>query len=253
MLKFCIFCDNNSGSREHLWPLWIHERKDFGPLKSKRGYLEILIPDPKLVVKAVCKKCNNGWMSDLEGVSIPLIGSMMQNVSIQLDREQQKTAATWLMKMAFLVDWTRIDGRKKRFFAREEGAAFAEELTVPPRTRIWIGHITSSHLSTDGHDMARFMPADETRIGTSTAITLAVGHLAAQIVTDHLYPEFDTEAAPETIPKNGPWAEKLIQIWPIQKDWVMWPPKASFTNGGTQGYGYLLDRWRVGRHVEQLI
>jgi hypothetical protein len=93
--------------------------------------------------------------------------------------------------------------------------------------------------------MARFIP-DETRIGTSTVITLAVGHLAAQIVTDHLYPEFDTEAAPETIPKNGPWAEKLIQIWPIQKDWVMWPPKASFTNGGTQGYGYLLDRWRVG-------
>jgi hypothetical protein len=87
MLKFCIFCDNNSGSREHLWPLWIHERKDFEPLKSKRGDLEILIPNPKLVVKAVCKKCNNGWMSDLEGVSIPLIGSMMQNVSIQLDRE----------------------------------------------------------------------------------------------------------------------------------------------------------------------
>ena len=253
MPNYCIFCDNNSGSREHLWPQWIHDRKDFGPIKMKRGNREIIIPDPKITVKAVCKKCNSGWMSNLEGANIPLVGAMMQDISIRLDRGQQETVAQWLTKMAFLVDWTRDDGRRKRFYTRDEGAAFAEDRTVPPRTRIWIGHIASSHLSTDGHDAARFAKTDEKRLGTATTITLAVGHLAAQIMTDHLLPEYDNDDAPEKQPKSGPWEQKLIQIWSTEKEWVMWPPQHSFTNGGLDGYGYLLDRWRVGKHVEQLI
>jgi hypothetical protein len=249
----CIVCDNNSGSREHFWPQWIHESKDFGPLKQKRGGKEITIPDPKLVVKAVCKRCNNGWMSDLEVASIPLVCSMMQNLSIRLERDQQNILAQWLMKMAFLTDWTRVGGREKRFYTREEGAAFAEDCTIPPRTRIWIGHIISSHLSFDGHDATRLAAADRSRLGLSTSITLAVGHLAGQIVTDHLVPEHDNQHAPDTQPNSGRWAARLIQIWPVEKDWMMWPPVASFTNGGPQGYDYLLDRWRVGERVEKLI
>lgn len=252
MPNYCIFCDNNSGSREHLWPQWIHDRKDFGPIKTKRGNVEIIIPDPKITVKAVCKKCNNGWMSDLEGANVHLVGAMMQDISIRLDPDQQKCVAQWLTKMAFLVDWTRVGGRKKRYYTRDEGAAFAEDLTIPPRTRIWIGNITSSHLSTDGHDSAQFAKKDGARLGTSIAITLAVGHLAAQVVTDHFQPKYDKEGAPETEPKSGPWASKLIQIWPTEKEWMMWPPKRSFTNWGPEGHGYLLDRWRIGKHVEQL-
>jgi hypothetical protein len=192
-------------------------------------------------------------MSRLEDANIPLIGSMMQNVSIQLDREQQQTVAAWLMKMAFLTDWTRIGGKAKRFYSRDEGATFANELTIPARTRIWIGHITSSHLSTDGHDLALLARADGTRLGTSTAVTLAVGHLAAQVVTDHLLLQYTKQDAPDSQPKSGPWMNKLIQIWPIEKDWVTWPPMASFTNGGPQGYGYLMNRWRVGPQVDQVL
>jgi hypothetical protein len=72
-------------------------------------------------------------------------------------------------------------------------------------------------------------------------------------VTDHLLPGSTNENAPDTQPKSGPWANKLIQIWPIEKDWVMWPPKASFTNGGPQWYGYLMHRRRVGQQVEKLV
>jgi hypothetical protein len=251
-MPLCLFCPEAANSLEHLWPKWVHERRDFGPLKHKRGTTDIIIPNPQITVKAVCRPCNNGWMSKLELISIPLIGSMMQNVSIQLDRGQQTTVAAWLMKMAFPTDWTRIGGRTKRFYSRDECAAFAHDLTISDRTRIWIGHITSSHLSTDGNDLARLARANATRLGTSTAVTLAVGHLAAQVVTDHLLPEFAKEDAPDSQPKSSPWANKLVQIWPIEKDWVMWPPKASFTNGGPEGYGYLMNRWRVGQQVDQV-
>jgi hypothetical protein len=50
--------------------------------------------------------------------------------------------------------------------------------------------------------------------------------------------------------KFGNWDEKLIQIWPIQKPVVQWPPKISFTNGGPEGIAYLLDRWRLGEQTD---
>jgi hypothetical protein len=52
----CLFCANPANSREHLWPQWVHERKDFGPLKHKRGATDTVIPDPRVTVKAVCLK-----------------------------------------------------------------------------------------------------------------------------------------------------------------------------------------------------
>lgn len=37
MTMECLFCDNSAGSQERLWAAWIHERKDFGPLKVSIG------------------------------------------------------------------------------------------------------------------------------------------------------------------------------------------------------------------------
>jgi hypothetical protein len=135
-MPVCLFCPKTANSLEHLWPKWVHERRNFGPLKHTRGKTETIIPNPKITVKAVCKGCNNGWMSHLENANIPLVGSMMQNLSIPLDRQQQKIVAAWLMKMAFLTDWTRIGGKAKRFYGRDECAAFAHGLTISARTRI---------------------------------------------------------------------------------------------------------------------
>ena len=170
----------------------------------------------------------------LEVPNIPVVGSMMQNLSITLDREQQTKVATWCMKMAFLADFTRRGGKQHRFYSRPEALAFAAGLTMPPNTHIWIGHMTTSHLITDGHDFTRNLQ-DLTRIGISTAVTIGVGHFVGQIVTDHLLPA-RTLPDPELEPRPGPWNRKLIQIWPIQRDWITWPPKASFTNGGPEGF-----------------
>src|SRR6266700_7135246 len=101
MPQHCLFCDNNSGNAEHLWAKWIHDRKNFGPIKMKRGQGEdIIIPDPEITVKSVCATCNNGWMSCLETTNIPVIGAMMSDIAITLDRQQQESVAAWAMKPA---------------------------------------------------------------------------------------------------------------------------------------------------------
>ena len=146
----CLFCPKPADSKEHLWPQWIHERRDFGPLNFNHGNRPTkVIPNPRGTGRAGCETCNNGLMSlKLEVPNIPLVGSMMQDLSVTLNRDQQMTVATWCMKMAFLTDWTRIGGRTTRFYTRQEAQDFATDLTIPARTRIWIGHLTTPHLMT---------------------------------------------------------------------------------------------------------
>jgi hypothetical protein len=248
MPNICMFCDKPVNSKEHVYPMWIHERKDFGPLNFTRADgVVTVIPDPKVTARCVCEKCNNGWMSTkLEVPNIPVIGSMLQDISMTLDRDQQKHLAEWCMKMAFINDWSRTDGRRKKFYTRDETLAFGKDLTIPEGTRIWIGHLTTSHLSRDGHDFELLRGQDGVVVGTSSVTTLAVGHLVAQIVTNHILPEF-THLNPGVDPKPGPWDTTLIQIWPIEKEWVSWPPKGHFMNGGgPEGVGHLFHRWRRG-------
>lgn len=229
--------------------MWIHERRDFGPLNFTRGDgVVTLIPDPRVTARCVCETaCNNGWMSSkLEGPNIPVISCMMQDLSITLDRDQQAHLAQWCMKMAFLNDWTRTGGRKKKFYTREETLAFADDLTIPASTRIWIAHLTTSHLSRDGHDFELIRAGDGVVVGASSVTTLVVGHFVAQIITDHILPKYQ-DHNPRIEPKPGPWDTTLLQIWPIEKEWISWPPKGHYMNGGgPEGIGHLFHRWRRG-------
>jgi hypothetical protein len=235
--------------------MWIHERKDFGPMNFTRGDgVVTVIPDSKVTARLVCKNCNNGWMSsELEVPNIPIISCMMQSISITLDREQQRHVAAWCMKMAFINDWTRTGGRKRKFYTRDETLAFARDLTTPERTRIWIAHLTTSHLSRDGHDFELIRAGDGLVLGASSVTTLVVGHFVAQIITDHIQPDFK-DHNPRIEPEPGPWETKLLQIWPIEKEWISWPPKASFMNGGgPEGIGHLFHRWRRGPKAKDQI
>lgn len=86
----CLFCENPAGNREHLWPKWIHERKNFGPIRHKIGNRpEKIVGDPEQTIKTVCSVCNNGWMSQLEDENKPIIASMFSDLTIPLDEGQQ--------------------------------------------------------------------------------------------------------------------------------------------------------------------
>jgi hypothetical protein len=66
---------------------------------------------------------------------------------------------------------------------------------------------------------------------------------------EHTMPGFDDATITNLAPKEGSWARKLLQIWAIEREW---PPMEVFTNGGREGIGYLLDRWRIGGKVSKV-
>ncbi len=218
----CIFCDNNSGSREHLWPKWIHERKKFGPIRHKIGNRpEKILGDPEQKIKTVCGVCNNGWMSQLERENIPIIGNMFADLSIPLDESQQTLLAAWTVKTAMVVDSVQGRDPKRRFYRRDECVSMRLHRAIPPRTRIWIGRSTLSSLSAIGTLVGAFNP-DRPEKMPGMVVNIVVGHLAIQIFSFRVEPEDPAIRDPE--PKPGNWDSMLMQVWPTRRTSATWPP-----------------------------
>jgi hypothetical protein len=189
-------------------------------------------------------------MSNLESENIPTIGSMMQDIAIPLGGDQQKSVAAWSVKTTMVSDSMKGRSAQNQFYNRDECANMRVSREIPARTLIWIGRIDGIHLGNFGTDFALFDPQKE-RIGRGSVSTSVAGHFVTQVVTVHI--EQENIEISDLPCKMGNWNDSLLQIWPIQKPIVQWPPKASFTNGGAQGIAYLMDRWRMGEAVDKVL
>lgn len=245
----CLFCDHPSGSREHLWPAWIHARKKFGPIRHKIGARpEKILSDPEQKVKTVCRICNNEWMSQLENDNIPTIGSMIADLSIPLDVDQQTAVAAWAVKTSMIADSVQGRVAANRFYTKAECVATRLTRTIPARTRIWIARSALSSLSAIGTHILMFSPEVPART-PGMVINIIVGHLAIQVMTLHVHPELTNAGIPDPEPKPGEWGNLVTQIWPVELQYLMWPPKETFTNNGPKSIATFLDRWRIGENV----
>jgi hypothetical protein len=246
----CIFSEDEAGSKEHIWPQWLLARKDFGDFRLKRaGAPEVILKNGgQLIVKSVCGKCNNGWMSELEQEAMPLLIPMFEAQPITLYPSQQFTLAVWITKMAFLFDSTKGRIAQNLFYEKSEGLAFAKTRQIPQFTGIWIGSLDEEHRSIDGADFT-MLSNDGTRIGEGSSVTLANERFVAQICSLRLKETPTTHTVLNVEPKPGEWSNMLLPIWPPAHQTIHWPPKVSFTNGSPNGYYHLMDRWRIGEEV----
>jgi hypothetical protein len=229
--------------------MWMHKRKKFGPIRHKIGENpEKILVNPEQTVSTVCGDCNKGWMSKLENDNVPIIGSMFGDLTIPLDVQQQTTVAAWAVKTSMVVDSVQGRDQANRFYTRPECIAMRSNLTIPDRTRIWIGRSALSSLSAIGTHIRMFSPEVLART-PGMVVNIIVGHLAIQVMTLHVHPGLAHKSIPDPNPKPGDWDNLLTQIWPFELQYVMWPPRQTFTNGGPKSIAILLDRWRIGEEV----
>lgn len=189
----CLFCNNPAGSKEHLWGAWIHRRKAFGPIRVKVGTAPVTIfDDPERKIDTVCKPCNNGWMSGLEQKNIPTIGSMMQDLAIPLNKDQQNLLSSWAIKTAMVLDSVKNLESNPRFYEKSECVDLRVKQSIPARTRIWIARSSISSLGAYGTDLGISGP-DSSKIGTGMVTTVVVGHFAVQILSTRPLPQNTTQ------------------------------------------------------------
>jgi hypothetical protein len=243
MPRQCLFCDQNADSKEHLWPLWILERRKSQPIRHSIGGSPVkIIPTPELTVRTVCRLCNNEWMNDLETKNKPLIGCLMDDFSAPLDASQQSLLAAWAMKTAMVSDSVNTRSRSL-FYERSECEKLRLSYTIPERTSIWIGRYVGDGFSLDGTDIGITVP-EVPQVKKGHVTTILVGHFAIQVLAVRFLPEYKSTV--KVMPKTGQWDDLLLNIWPIGSRPVAWPPPLSFTKSGSLSIARLADRWRIG-------
>ena len=235
----CIFCDNESGSEEHLWPDWMHRfMKEHGinlvALRVQEGSEpETIENDLEKTINTVCHTCNNTWMSRIEDKNAPRLKIMLQNIPLTIDPGGMKILTEWAVKTAMVQDSIKPRIGNANFYTREERVAMRERLQIPARTRAWIGALNEFHLGSRGTDFTILANGEKTRIGTGCANTIYTGYFVVQVVTEHISDL------------------RLIQIYPNAPKKVEWPTDP-FTNGGPNGIGHLLHRWCQGEKVSMV-
>jgi len=238
-LSQCLFCSSQANSREDLFPRWILARVETREVLSRRiGDAKAdLTEEQEVRIPCVCNTCNNGWMSRLETKCKPIIGNLLEDISISLDSDYQKALAEWALKGAIIID---AEGTKTRFFRKDECENFKKTRAIPNGTGIWVGRFIGRSLSAINGG-GTLKSEDGEFLVQYHVFTVLVGHLAMQVLSIHEEP--DQIKNVQLAPVEGRWEELLIQIWPKVKKNVIWPSPLSFANYGTFPYASLVYRW----------
>lgn len=89
-----------------------------------------------MTVSAVCKRCNNEWMSDLEQSAKPMLEGMLHGHGRQLHAGGQRTLAAWALKTAMMVEHSQ--GASRHLIGAADYAHLFERLEPSSRVRMWM-------------------------------------------------------------------------------------------------------------------
>lgn len=245
-MRRCLFCGGTANSKEHVWPAWLLALLSDGE-RSHVFHVSTVNPDRNwegapaaLTVRGVCKVCNNGWMSELETLTQPIVTPLILGESATLDIEEQITIATWGIKASML--WEPASGVNPGFYTEADRRWVYEEAMPPFRTSIWIakyaGGIDKGLLgfSTNRSYARRSGAPIHGRL-----TTMLFGHLVIQTMSLHIDDPGPMMLRAQMSP--GPWEDEGVadvRVWPEASDGVRWPPPVMLTDDSptaVQDYG----------------
>jgi hypothetical protein len=177
-------------------------------------------------------------MSNLETECIPLLGSLLEDISLNLDRHYQLLASLWATKIAMVLD--SIEGHS-RFYLKTECEKFKIEKDIPIGTMVWTGRYFGRSLHLSSADFTASINASA--VADCVTTTILIGHLVFEVLTVRKRVPFGDRTI-HMEPNLGRWNELLTPIWPITSDTISWPPALSFSNYGSHPIAMLLTRWK---------
>lgn len=253
----CIFCARAANSKEHIWPLWLHEL--LGPqAPGVRHNREMHTYSPKegsrvtgpvgrqgdirtIRIRAVCRTCNNGWMSGLEEEVRPILTPLIKGESCTLTGAQLKTLAQWLTLKALVVEHANAE---TSMTPREDRTAFFEHGVIPPYFNLYAAHnVGQSRLffRRHSHTIAAnpegpVPPLDGTHRNIQS-VTIVAGEAVFQIVATRLE-AFQVEQRAWCIGFHD-----RCRIWPQPPDDLKCPPRPRLDDVRIEFVASFLDRF----------
>jgi hypothetical protein len=166
-------------------------------------------------------------MSDIETAVRSTMGGLVNDISMTLDEEQQRVLALWAVKTAMVIEG--VKQAKNNFYSPEQRSVLRTTLVPPEDTAVWLGRCAQSNLL---HGEARKLHVSNQRatnpLEDGCATTFVVGRLVMQALSVKRKPYAPRGGLSLKI-RAGPWESKLVQIWPVEKQRVTWPPPQNFS------------------------
>lgn len=108
----CIFCRKPEKlSKEHIWPVWLHRRAAGWGGTGHGQFIETRASRdaPRRVsqkdrqgglhtkkIRAVCRRCNSGWMSELEKAVRPTVEELVEGKGASIGGDAIRTLIRWV-------------------------------------------------------------------------------------------------------------------------------------------------------------
>lgn len=239
--KRCIFCGRPGKiTKEHLFADWL--RKYF-PRDASTTHTTAHIFWPKSFIskqpiddrqtrqghpgskkiRAVCRDCNNRWLSQLETWAKKAIPRLMTGERCNLVPSGQTKLATWAVKTAMVAERFKPHDSS---IPQNERTWLRDNLRPPDNWFVWI----AAYQGDDWHDLA----ISQIRGGLSTtpvpnpdvapyyiqATTFGLGHLLITVLGSSFPTIRDVFSGREL--------DGAIQIWPQHPRSILWPPNKVF-------------------------
>jgi len=197
--------------------------------------------DQEVRIPCVCQECNNTWMSRMEMTVKKVLGPMIEDFSLPLDSQNQQNLAEWAVKGAMIND--AVDPHPC-FFTDAECHLFKRKRTIPQRTLVFGARFTGRSLDSSGVDFTLIEPQSGDLLVRGHIYNVMVGHVVLQVLSWHPEPQHQNKII-RMRAVVGPWDRLTIQIWPIEKKSLDWPPPMSLsTVVGVTHYGHFRTRFK---------
>ena len=253
----CVWCGSAANSKEHVFPQWLHKLDGPSRYIAQHGGFQESAPRlvarhdhnerwveyeairgtrapnlHKVEVKAVCKKCNENWMSQLEQSAKPIIRRLIEGDDIDLTVNDLETLASWAHKTFLMYDqWEESPDRRYR---GGDYRAFYADRIPPSHVRLYLAHSPSATFGMwsdsrcvipPGADAQSYMDAHSPNCGSSW---LAVDGM---VIVEHWFsPDYPSQdrlrkfgrsvraSSHHTMRKLG-----AHEIWPAPHELHGWP------------------------------
>ena len=222
-MRHCIFCSAQASSREHVWPSWLVARFSDAAARTYFERRQVPVGDwasPELKVKAVCKVCNNGWMSKMEQRTQPTIERLLDTPLTQIDTSEQVALAAWAVKTSMVFEAVGAANRPW-IYSRHDREKMRTAHAIPLRTEVWIAK-SVDHPGV--YSAAIDLKTSESTGVRAFVITMAFGSLALQVLTIKTPPSVPGETRVTYDVSDARWDDTLVQLWPVSPHALPWPP-----------------------------
>lgn len=237
----CIFCGQAARSRQHIWDAWLQKalpslatmRLHHARASSTGSEQQYSNLPFRATVRAVCRTCNGGWMSDIENGARRMASGMVHGEARDLSPRDQEALATWAVLKAMVFEHAH-DGDYV-LIPPEHYRQMYERRGLPDATQVWIARVDPDATSTgtpvfsliDSRgliDPGSPVP-DEAPDAYTT--TLSINQLVLAVFGSRL------PGAPRLV-HGADVAPAIRQIWPVQRENMAWPFEPTLTVRGLE-------------------